>query len=701
VPANYSTTETCDELDNNCNGQIDEGVLRTFYADTDEDGFGDPESPVLACAVTATTSEDDLDCNDDDDDVNPDAPEICDDIDNDCDNDIDSGVCGGVECCWQDNCEGVCATAVTGDDGLCAAPAGFGAETCDGVDNNCDGSVDEDNPQGGAACSTGLQGACGTGVSRCEEGGLVCDQTVFSSGEVCDGIDNNCDGRLDDGNPGGGGSCDTGALGVCGRGLSICNGGSLTCLQTSNPAAETCDGVDNDCDGVVDENNPSGGAACVTGLLGVCGAGTTTCRDGSVACVGNTTASAEICDGFDNNCNGQVDEANPGGGGTCDTGALGVCGQGRLQCSGSGLVCQATGFASAEVCDGVDNDCDGQVDEGNPGAGGSCNTGNPGACAAGTLVCSGGGLTCSPTVTATAEVCDGIDNDCDGTVDNGTGVGGPCITSNPGVCAPGTLECSGGSAVCRSNVTATAEVCDGLDNDCDGTVDDGNPGGGVPCSTGAGGLCDPGTRACSGGTLVCNRNINGTAETCDGIDNNCDGIIDNGASCTNCVQRNNGNKSYLFCTDHPGYWTEAASNCTARGYQLVTINDSAENEWIRTTSATAFTNMCNNTCNYRNDGDCDDGGPGWDWRYCAYGTDCGDCGNRAGPPPNFWIGINDRTSENNFVWASGQPRTYTNWGSGEPNDSGGEDCGEFAVGSGLWNDTECSEYRRPFVCESN
>ena len=294
------------------------------------------------------------------------------------------GVCsiGNVQC--------------TGGAAVCVGRFPPTPELCDGLDNDCNGTIDDGNPGGGLQCNSGLPGACALGTTQCNGGSLVCVSGGNPSPELCDGLDNNCNGQVDEGNPGGGLQCSTGKLGVCALGLTQCTGAALTCVQTTLPSAELCDGLDNNCNGQVDEGNPGGNLACNTGLPGVCALGTTRCGGGVLSCISNGVSSAEICDGLDNNCNGQVDEGNPGGGLACNTGKLGVCAAGVTQCSGGSLACLQTASPIAEICDGLDNHGNGQVDEGDPGGGALCNTGLPGQCALGLTHCNVGALICVP-----------------------------------------------------------------------------------------------------------------------------------------------------------------------------------------------------------------------------------------------------------------------------------------------------------------
>ena len=81
--------EICDHVDNNCDGQIDEGLIKTFFLDSDGDDFGDTENAVEDCEQPDAHVLEDGDCNDTDETINPNALEQCDEIDNNCNEEID------------------------------------------------------------------------------------------------------------------------------------------------------------------------------------------------------------------------------------------------------------------------------------------------------------------------------------------------------------------------------------------------------------------------------------------------------------------------------------------------------------------------------------------------------------------------------------------------------------------------------------
>jgi hypothetical protein len=188
--------------------------------------------------------------------------------------------------------------------------------------------------------------------------------------EICDGLDNDCDGQTDEGfNVGQ--SCSVG-LGECARtGQYVCraDGFGTECnARAGNPSLEICDGKDNDCNGQIDENLTR---ACYTGPAGTqgvgeCKAGIQVCTNGVWGpCQGEVLPQSEICDNKDNDCDGQIDEEfNVGQSCTVGVGECARTGQYVCKADGSGTQCNATpGTPTAEICDGRDNDCDGQIDE--------------------------------------------------------------------------------------------------------------------------------------------------------------------------------------------------------------------------------------------------------------------------------------------------------------------------------------------------
>jgi hypothetical protein len=414
--------------------------------------------------------------------------------------------------------------------------AGTPDNNCNGFDDDCDGSVDEDFVPYATTCTSG--GCSGTGQMTCRFGQLQNSCTVpVPTQEVCDGKDNDCDGLVDAQDwkmqieP-----CEE-QRGVCQfayKSLDLCysysytvngttytNGYWLACqtrdyllnaynyFGSYDPATgtytpgryvepqyqgDTCDGYDNDCDGSVDENFASSAVDCGCGTTG-----STTCDGGLVIpqCGPIEGSGEEICDGIDNDCDGLVDQADPDLLIPDCESTQGVCANRKKPSSlCTGLTgwspCGPADYATAAYpdyrldndCDGQDNDCDGVPDddfeERLVECSGGCSPVGTVACVDGQPVdtCQGG--------SAAPELCDGIDNDCDGLVDAADpDLFVPLCENQQGVCdgsrKPISLCTSTGWLPCQArDYAANAfpvyalndQVCDGLDNDCDGQVDE-------------------------------------------------------------------------------------------------------------------------------------------------------------------------------------------------------------------------------------
>ncbi len=201
---------------------------------------------------------------------------------------------------------------------------------------------------------------------------------------------------------------------------------------------------------------------------------------------------------------------------------------------------------TAERCDGYDDDCDGAVDEGLPAV--SCGRG---ACRVKVAACADGDpVACEPAdPNPDGETCEGTDDDCDGDVDEGcacrNGSHQACYSGDPatldvGECHEGTQTCADGAwGSCDGDVTPTNDVCDDLDNDCDPATADGSSEAwfGDDCDDpGDTDLCATGSYGCSAGIQTCSDDDASTAEICgNAVDEDCDGSLGAAPSNTTCA----------------------------------------------------------------------------------------------------------------------------------------------------------------------
>jgi hypothetical protein len=521
---NPAESEVCNGLDDDCDGIVDNGF------DLDDDGYADAGVPDCAAAYG-----DEADCDDGDETINPGAVELCDLVDQDCDGvadeDFDTDLDGhydDFDCSFGTDCDDTQATVYDG-----------GPELCDTLDNDCDGDVDEPFDTDNDGWFTSLVADCALVYPL-----LDCNDANASqypgAVEICDGLDNDCDGLVPDVETDGDGD-----------GFDECADGD--CADDNSAqypgATEFCNAEDDDCDGSTDEDFDGDGDGYFSGSVAFCVTTYGVLADCDDTVATTYPGAAELCNAGDDNCDGIVDEGydddSDGAWDETDAGCVATYPDSVLDCDDSNP--NVNPFQPGENCtDGIDNDCDGLTDVDLDQDGDGVST------------CNGDCNDTDPSIYPGApELCNLADDDCNGEYDGIFDADGDGYYdgSDPGcVAVYAVVDCDDGNPAINP---AAVEICDGQDQDCDGQIDE-------AFDLDEDGYYDAAVAACAAAwtALDCNDtapDVNPAAvEDCDTVDDDCDGSADED-----------------FDLDGDGAFSEADAGCVANYGALADCDDSS------------------------------------------------------------------------------------------------------------------------------
>ena len=566
--------EICNEIDDNCNTETDEGAHITFYADNDGDGYGNALIQVTGCFAPSGYVTDSTDCNDTLAIINPGNPEICNALDENCNTLIDEGVLTIFYYDEDGDSYGNAANSLM----ACSAPTGYvisnedcnddlltgasihpaATEICNAIDDNCNGQVDEN------VLFVFYADADGDGFGFFEMTVMAC---TAPAGYVADNTD--------------------------------CDDNPATGSMVSPATSETCNEIDDNCNGSIDEGVQSlyfadadgDGYGAVLAAVFACSlpsgyvTDNTDCND--IPGAGNTIypGATELCNETDDNCNATIDEGvqlifyadedDDGFGNSAVITYACFVPEGYVtdysDCDDNMATGSSVNPSAPEVCNGIDDNCNAIADEGvqltfyedadNDLYGNvavsteACSA--PAGFVADSLDCNDLVLTGALIHPGATELCNEFDDNCNGAIDEGVqllfyadvdGDNYGNVSSVVIACLPppgfvtDSTDCNDSISVGAGINPAATELCNNIDDNCNGSVDEGvlttfyadedGDSYGNEANTVASCLLPPGYVFTSGD---CNDEpVSGilihpdAIEWCNEVDDNCNNIVDEG-----------------------------------------------------------------------------------------------------------------------------------------------------------------------------